>query len=96
MVKARLIRAISTHANDAGMIPGPTGEAIIVVSADQGPIAAGDMIEIDEFGAAKVDDVWPAGDPAIKHPDLAYDALDGERVVLIFKPYREASQPSAE
>ena len=86
MVKARIIRTISTHANAQNLVPGPVAEAIAVFAADQGPFAVGDQVDIDEFGGVIVAAVWTAGDPAISHPDLAYDAVEGEVVVRVFKP----------
>lgn len=94
MVKARFIRAISTHAQEGAVGASPTAEAIIVVAKEEGPIAVNDMIDIDEFGRAKVDAVWPAGDPRITYPDLAYEAIEGELVVLVFKPYPDAPEQS--
>jgi hypothetical protein len=93
MVKARFIRAISTHANDEKLLPGPVAEAIAVFPADQGPFVVGDQIEIEDFGGVTIGQVWTPGDPKISHPDLAHDAVDGEVVVLVFKPYKSDAGP---
>jgi hypothetical protein len=34
---------------------------------------------------AKIDAIWPAGDPRTGYPDLAIDDRGGERVVLVNK-----------
>jgi hypothetical protein len=90
-MKPRIIRAISTHAGVNKAIAEPIGEAIVVFPPGEGPFVVDAMIDIDEFGIAKVDAVWGAGDPDISHPDLSFDAVDGEYVVKVFR-----SRPNAD
>jgi hypothetical protein len=89
MVRARAIRAVSTHATEAGIMPAPTAEAIVIVPGGEGPFVIGGQVDIEQFGTALIRGDWAAGDPAISYPDLASGAEDGDRVLLVYKPNPE-------
>ena len=85
---AREIRPVSTRANVDGLIPGPIAQAIVIASGELGTMTRGVRIDIFRnglfVGSGTVEDAWTAGDSQILHQDLAYDAIDGEIVVLVY------------